>query len=916
MLRVTQIKSAESACEYHDEHLCKSDYYSEKSRISGLWGGRGAEALGLSGAVQKEQFHNLCYNINPSTKKQLTARNDADRTTGYDFTFSVPKSVSIIYSQTRDPDILAAMNKAIDYAMQEIERNAETRVRKGGKYENRTTGNLIWSAFTHEETRPINGISDPHLHQHRFVQNASFDPVEKIWKAGNFRNLKMEAPYFQALVDNRLAYELEQVGYETERNERDFEVKGFKRPTIEKYSNRTLEINEKIKELGLKSAAHKAAVGAKTRARKQSDLSKEELQKEWTSRLDADELKLIWSAKNKNRVRGGDETKGEAAKRAIDHALSHGLERKSVIAHNELMILALKHAMGRATNEELEAELNSRKDLLSKEINRKKLYTTKATLQEEQKLIEAARSGRGQFKAIDTAYIPKNELLNEEQKEATRHALQSKDFITIITGGAGTGKTWTVKEIAQGAYNNGMGFHAFAPSAVASREVQQGQGFENATTISELLQSKKFQEQINGGVIWLDEAGQIGCQTLNDVIKIAQERKARLLLTGDTRQHTGVERGDALRILQKFANIKPAYINKIKRQQKEEYKQAIKDLSEGRIEKGFQKLDQMGAIKESATFDEAVAALSKEYVSARKTGEEVLVIATTHKQGQALTGSIREGLKKEGKLAKKDRPFDIQINLSFTEAQKQDHGNYEPGQAIQFHQNVKGFLRGAKYDIAGRDEQNNVIVSDNGKMKILPLSESKKFAIYKKDQLALATGDLIRITQNGFSNDSKRLSNSNILTVKGFTEDGNIIALSGKSTIVLDKNYRNFTHGYYTTSHASQGKSVNRILILQTSQSGKAASKEQFYVSASRGKFSISIHTDDKETLLTSVHKTSTRMSATEISHAGKGRVQQVKEKIKYIAGAGREKIAGITEGLQQKLENFNVMQKGQERER
>jgi hypothetical protein len=31
---------------------------------------------------------------------------------------------------------------------------------------------------------------------------------------------------------------------------------------------------------------------------------------------------------------------------------------------------------------------------------------------------------------------------------------------------------------------------------------------------------------------------------------------------------------------------------------------------------------------------------------------------------------------------------------------------------------------------------------------------------------------------------------------------------------------------------------------------GKAASKEQFYVSASRGKFAISIHTDDKQSLL------------------------------------------------------------------
>ena len=90
-------------------------------------------------------------------------------------------------------------------------------------------------------------------------------------------------------------------------------------------------------------------------------------------------------------------------------------------------------------------------------------------------------------------------------------------------------------------------------------------------------------------------------------------------------------------------------------------------------------------------------------------------------------------------------------------------------------------------------------------------------------------------------------------------KNGDIVAYKGKDKVTIDKEYGNFTHGYYTTSPSSQGKSVNRVIIMQGTSTGKAASKEQFYVSASRGKFAISVHTDDKEHLMKSVQNSSQR---------------------------------------------------------
>ena len=62
--------------------------------MKGVWHGRGAEMLQLSGEVRQEDFFKLCDNINPATGEHLTARTDADRRVMTDLTFDVPKSVS------------------------------------------------------------------------------------------------------------------------------------------------------------------------------------------------------------------------------------------------------------------------------------------------------------------------------------------------------------------------------------------------------------------------------------------------------------------------------------------------------------------------------------------------------------------------------------------------------------------------------------------------------------------------------------------------------------------------------------------------------------------------------------------------------------------------------------------------------
>ena len=106
------------------------------------------------------------------------------------------------------------------------------------------------------------------------------------------------------------------------------------------------------------------------------------------------------------------------------------------------------------------------------------------------------------------------------------------------------------------------------------------------------------------------------------------------------------------------------------------------------------------------------------------------------------------------------------------------------------------------------------------------------------------------------------LFNGTQYQVTGFDKDDNI-KLSNGST--LSKDAGMFNHGYVMTSHASQGKTVDKIIISQSSMSFRASSQEQFYVSVSRGRQGVSIYTDDKQELLQAVSKSSERKSAKEL---------------------------------------------------
>ncbi|MEZ6064127.1 MAG: AAA family ATPase [Planctomycetaceae bacterium] len=474
------------------------------------------------------------------------------------------------------------------------------------------------------------------------------------------------------------------------------------------------------------------------------------------------------------------------------------------------------------------------------------MVTTRGVIAEEKRMVAFARQGRGTRARLGRKnHKISREWLNADQKAAVRHVLDSRDAVTLVRGAAGVGKTTMMREAVEGIEANGPQVFTLAPSAGA-RDVLKKDAFERAETVARLLVDTKLQTETKGQVLWIDEAGLLGSKTMAQVFELARQYDNRVILSGDRRQHGSVERGAALRLLEEDAGLAPAEIREIQRQQGD-YKQAVQSLADGRTREGFHQLSQLGWIREVGTA-ERYKAMAADYVESVASGVDTLVVSPTHIEGERITREVRDRLRQANLLGGEERKILSLENTNLTQAERQDAVNYVPGDVLVFHQNAKGFTKGDRIEIG---------------LGQLPTDQAARFQVFHPAEISLSPGDMVRITQNGRTADGKhRLNNGDLHRIEGFDTSGNLLLENGWK---VAKDYGHLAYGYCVTSHSSQGKSVDRVLIGQSADSFPASSREQFYVSVSRGKKQATIYTDSKDDLLAAVSKGDDRLTATEL---------------------------------------------------
>ena len=215
MMGMTPIKDASRAADYFGR--TDGGYYLDGRELRRQWIGSSRERLGLTGPPTVEQFERLLRGCDPHTGKQLTAMLVDDRIPGWDFTASLPKGVTTAL-EGGDRRIAAAFWEAGNEAMADVERHAMTRVRKGGRDDDRVTGNIVALAAEHPDTRPTkaDGMPDWDRHIHFVVANVTWDDAEGKWKALKVHDIFKLRKLFSHQFDLRMSGKLAELGYEIE----------------------------------------------------------------------------------------------------------------------------------------------------------------------------------------------------------------------------------------------------------------------------------------------------------------------------------------------------------------------------------------------------------------------------------------------------------------------------------------------------------------------------------------------------------------------------------------------------------------------------------------------------------------------------------------------------------------------------
>ena len=347
---------------------------------------------------------------------------------------------------------------------------------------------------------------------------------------------------------------------------------------------------------------------------------------------------------------------------------------------------------------------------------------------------------------------------------------------------------------------------------------------------------------------------------------------ARVILSGDTRQHGAVEASDALLAIERHSGVRPIELHKIRRQDPElgrdddertrikQYRKAVESAAAGKLGESFERLDKMGAVVACGLGNQADK-LAEEYLRLAEQSASAVVVSQTWGEVHRVNSRVRDALKAKGLLGANDTAVQVLDRLDLTSAQKRDERFYPQDAVIVFNQKVREAELGAKGKLAGI-LKSSVLVEVDGRFVTVSNKMLDRISVCQPRELPIAEGDRLHLKANRRLASGRRVTNGEIVTAKAVHADGEIELSDGR---VLDNRFREFLPGYAVTSYGSQGRTVDYVLFSDSTVKA-ATNAQQWYVTISRGRRGVRIFTSDKEQLRENVARSGHRPLAMELA--------------------------------------------------
>src|SRR5437016_8673860 len=485
----------------------------------------------------------------------------------------------------------------------------------------------------------------------------------------------------------------------------------------------------------------------------------------------------------------------------------------------------------------------------------------------EWEIVQTVKEGVGDCHPLVANPLSTNPALDDEQRKALEALLCSTNTVSLFRGGAGTGKSFVLRELVEQVQQAGRHVVVLAPQRQQVVTMEKA-GLPSPTTVASFLLKGELAER---AVVVVDEAGQIGGRQMLDLMRLARERNARVILSGDTRQHGAVEASDALRAIERHSRVRPVELHTIRRQDPtlgrdadertriRQYRKAVESAAAGKLDESFEQLDKIGAVV-SCGLGEQVEKLADEYLRLAEQNASAVVISQTWAEVHRINSRVRDALKAKGLLGAKDTTIQVFDRLDLTNAQKRDERFYAQDAVIVFNQKVREAGLGAKRKLAGI-LKSSVLVEVDGRFVTVSNKMLDHISVCQPRELPIAEGDRLHLKANRGLASGRRVTNGEIVTAKAVRADGEIELSDGR---VLGKSFREFLPGYAVTSYGSQGRTVDYVLFSDSTVKA-ATNAQQWYVTISRGRRGIQIFTSDKQQLRENVTRPGQRPLALDL---------------------------------------------------
>jgi len=242
-----------------------------------------------------------------------------------------------------------------------------------------------------------------------------------------------------------------------------------------------------------------------------------------------------------------------------------------------------------------------------------------------------------------------NSRFSDEQEKALSELLLGEGGVRILRGRAGSGKSYVLGQVCKVSGSVGVNVIGLAPTHKARVELAKV-GYEQNDTVKGML-FKLANGRFNlpkASLIVVDEAGMVGNDDYQELLRVAATRKCNVILSGDERQLSSVQRGGMFEVLAEKHGSSTIF--DIKRQSSNWGKEVASCFASGKVLEGLTILENNERIKWGGNVDKSMQELLGDWNSSQYDIDNRIILAVENKHVNALNAGARQYLKANGKL--------------------------------------------------------------------------------------------------------------------------------------------------------------------------------------------------------------------------------------------------------------------------